>query len=422
MKKIYLVGGAVRDELLGLEPKDLDYVVVGSTPEEMIAEGYKQVGADFPIFLHPGTGDEYALARTEYKDGVGYQGFKCAFGPEVTLEDDLSRRDLTINAMAKDLSTGEIIDPFGGQDDIKLCLLRPVSEAFSEDPVRILRAARFLARYPEFASSIELFDVKGAMVSAGELEHLVPERVWQELVGALSEKMPSRFFTFLLHTGLFPELECMTDLNENNRWHPESSVFKHIMLGIDYSVSLEDPVTTFGVLCHDMGKPEAYAATEGLKSTRHEQLGVPIVKAFCERLRAPNEYRDMALKAAEFHTHVHLSFDMKPKTIHKLFKRFKTQDDFMKLLDVAVADKSGRGKPACDWVYTQPTYLFHCYRNMKLVDTKAISGSMEPGPKVGEAIRRAEIAAIASVNKEQYRKPYDECHAKVIADWEKANV
>lgn len=424
--KVYLVGGAVRDSLMGLEPKDLDYVVVGATPEEMLNAGYKQVGADFPVFISPVDGNEYALARTEVKNGNGYQGFDCAFGPEVTLEEDLARRDLTINAIAKDIITGELFDPFGGQEDILSGLLRPTTSAFADDPVRVLRAARFLARYPSFSASVELFDVMREMVEAGELEHLVPERVWQELEKALGEEKPSRFFIFLQHTGLFPEIEAFKDVEEKNRWHPEYDVFKHIMLGIDYSARYKDPVTTFGVLCHDLGKPEAYAATDGLKSTKHESLGVPIAEAFCDRLKAPNEYKHMAMKAAEFHTHVHLSFEMKPKTIHKLFKSLKDQTTFCRLLQVAQSDKRGRGKPACDWVYTQPEYLTACFCEMTLVKSADISGPMleagKSGLAIGEAIRRAQIAAIAAVDKSEYKKPYDECHAKVIAEWEAKNV
>lgn len=418
MMKIYLVGGAVRDELMGLTPKDLDYVVVGSTPDEMLNLGYKQVGADFPVFLHPETGDEYALARTEYKDGEGYQGFACTFGEDVTLEDDLGRRDLTINAMARDLDTGEIIDPFSGQVDLNAKLLRPTTSAFRDDPVRILRAARFLARYPDFTTHISLDLTKRHMVASGELGHLVPERVWQEMHKALTEVKPSRFFDFLMGTGIFPEIEAFQDVIEDNRWHPEYDVYEHIMLSIDYSTRYVDPITTFAVLCHDLGKPEAYSASGGLKSTKHESLGVPIAEAFCERLKAPTEYKRAAMKACEFHTHVHLAFDMKPKTIHKLMKNFKNTIDFRRLLCVARSDKRGRGKPSCDWVYTQPSFLMRCWNARDSADTKSISSSMVPGPAVGEAIRRAQIAEISSVDKATYQKPYDDCHAEYFKSLE----
>lgn len=401
--KIYLVGGAVRDEIMGLEPKDLDYVVVGATPEMMLNAGYKQVGANFPVFISPVDGCEYALARTEVKSGNGYQGFDCAFGPEVSLEEDLARRDLTINAIAKDIITGEIFDPFGGQKDIEAKLLRPTTKAFAEDPVRILRAARFLARYPEFEAHISLNLMKRQMVAAGDLEHLVPERVWQELQKSLTEVKPSRFFDWLMNTGLFPEIEAFMDVIENNKWHSEHDVYEHIMLALDYSTRYKDPVTSFGVLCHDLGKPAAYRATGGLKSTKHEQLGVPIAKAFCERLKAPADYKYMAMKAAEFHTHVHLAYEMKPKTIHKLFKQFKNKSWFCRLLDVAVADKRGRGAPACEWSYRNADYLRTCWDHMELTDIKSISSFMKPGPAVGEAIRRAQIQSIAEVDKAHFQ-------------------
>lgn len=402
--KIYLVGGAVRDQLMGLEPKDLDYVVVGSTPEAMINYGYKQVGADFPVFLHPETGDEYALARTEVKDGNGYQGFNCAFGPEVTLEEDLARRDLTINAIARDVITGEIFDPFNGQRDLADKLLRPTTEAFSEDPVRVLRAARFLARYPDFGCTAELLNATREMKFNGDLDHLVPERVWLEMQKALTEIKPSRFFEFICrHTDLLPEISAFMDVQEDDKWHPEYDVFEHIMLSLDYAVKYQDPITSFGVLCHDMGKPAAYAASGGEKSTRHESLGLPIVENFCNRLKVPSDYKYSAMKACEFHTHVHMAYEMKPKTIHKLMKNFKDQSWFCRLLDVAVADKRGRGEPKGSERYTQPNYLYHCWtKAFILTDTKAITSTMEPGPKVGEAIRTAQIKAISELKKENY--------------------
>lgn len=422
--KVYLVGGAVRDELLGLEPKDHDYVVVGSTPEEMLNAGYERVGGSFPVFIHPETRDEYALARTELKDGNGYQGFSVAFGRDVTIEDDLSRRDLTINAIAKDLETGEYIDPFGGRMDIASGLLTPVSEAFKDDPVRVLRAARFLARYPDFQPSEYLNSFVRDAVESGELDHLTPERVWKEMHGALSADVPSRFFRFLNGTGLFPELEAMVGVEENNRWHPEKDVFEHVMMALDHfkvdSGGWElVPLVRFGTLCHDFGKPQAYRETGGKKSTMHEKLGVPLVDAFCERLKVPNKFSNFGRLCAEYHTHCHLAFDMKPKTIHELLKKFRSYRELLPYLCVARCDKRGRGKPACDWVYTQPGYLAECYLTMDKLDTKTITSSMEPGPAVGEAIRRAEIAAISAVDKSKYQKPYDDCHAEYFKSLEK---
>lgn len=413
--KVYLVGGAVRDELMGLTPSDLDYLVVGSTPEEMLSLGYKQVGADFPVFLHPETGDEYALARTEVKDGNGYQGFKCAFGTDVTLEEDLARRDLTINAMAKDLDTGEIIDPFNGRADLASMLLRPTTSAFQEDPVRVLRAARFLAKYPLFNKSVELIIMETSMHCKGMLSHLVPERVWAETVKALKCTKPSRYFEALSDYNIFPEINNMKGVCENNKWHSERDVFTHIMMGIDYAASnFMSEVVIFGVLCHDLGKPAAYEKSGGLKSTRHESLGVPISEALCDRLRAPAEYKYMATKAAELHTHIHLSFDMRPKTIHSLFKKLSNKVWLERLVQVAICDKVGRGKPACDWVYTQPQYILKCWDAMENTNTKDITSSMEPGPSVGLAIRIAEIAEISSVDKSDFQEPYDECMRGIL--------
>lgn len=406
--KVYLVGGAVRDMLMGRNPKDLDFVVVGSTPEEMVAEGFKSVGKDFPVYIHPDQKGEFALARTERKTGDGYTGFETDHSPEVTLEEDLRRRDLTINAIAFDWETNEIVDPFGGQEDIDNGILRPVSDAFSEDPVRVLRAARFLARHPDFKPSVELINVCDEMSALGELDHLTPERVWKETEGALGEAKTSRYFRFLAGYGIFPEVEAWLDVQEHNKWHPEYDVFEHIMLALDvYNLG---SLYKFGVLCHDLGKPRAYAESDGAKSTRHEDYGVPIVDALCDRLRIPNDYRRFGKLCAKYHTHCHISFNMKPKTIHKLLKLFKSQGEFEMFLNVAKADKMGRGKPACDWYYPQPDYMMLCWGRMKNIDRKSITSSMPPGPKLGEAIAQAEIAAIASVDKTRMEAEYVKSH------------
>ena len=400
---IYLVGGAVRDRIMGNKPKDLDYVVVGSTKELMIEHGFKQVGSDFPVFLHPKTGDEYALARTEVSTGEGYNDFVVDFNPTVTLEEDLSRRDLTINAMALDILNDELIDPFNGQDDLLSGLLRPTSKAFKDDPVRVLRAARFLARFPAFSASTELIEYMNEMVKDGELKGLKPERVWKETEKALSEKMPSRYFKFLSNTGVFPEIEAMKEVKEDNKYHPEYDVFTHIMMGIDYAVRYNDPIITFGVLCHDFGKPEAYMLTDGLKSTKHEKIGLPIVEGFCDRLKAPNDFKKMAMLACEYHTHIHMAFEMKPKTIHKYLSILKTKTWVLRLVYVATADKRGRGLPVRDRPYEEPNYMLACWKAMKTVNSKNISRGMEPGPQVGIEIRRAEIRVIASVVKSDYK-------------------
>ena len=404
--KVYLVGGAVRDELLGLTPKDLDYVVVGSTPEEMLELGFTQVGAQFPVFLHPDTGDEYALARTEAKDGNGYHGFNCHFGPEVSLIEDLLRRDLTINAIAKDLETGEIIDPYSGRLDIDKRVLRPVSKSFRDDPVRVLRVARFAARYPSFSVSPELYSMIQYMTKDGSLEYLTPERVWQELEKALGERAPCRFFEVLKGTGVFPELDAFIDVQEHNKWHSEYDVWTHVMLGVQYASDHGfDKVTTFGVLCHDLGKPEAYRRTDGAKSYMHEDIGAHIADSLCSRLKAPTEFSRMAVKAAKNHTKVHLAYEMNTKTIHKFFKEMGDKKSMYRLLDIAYADKRGRGAPACNWEYDAPEYLRECYEAMESTDTKSISRDMvaagKKGILIGEAIRRAEILSISKV-KEKY--------------------
>jgi len=306
----YLVGGAVRDKLLGLPVQDRDYVVVGATPEQMIARGFKPVGADFPVFLHPETREEYALARTERKAGHGYKGFKVYAAPDVTLEDDLRRRDLTINAMAED-EAGHLVDPYGGAADLRDGLLRHVSEAFAEDPVRILRVARFAARYAPrgFRVADETLALMRSMVKAGEADHLVAERVWAELERALGEERPSAFFWVLRSCGalarLFPEIDRLIGVPQPSQHHPEVDTGVHVMLVLDAAARLSpDPRVRFAALVHDLGKSETPAA-EWPKHVGHEKRGAELVKALCERFRVPNEYRDLGVIAARFHALCH---------------------------------------------------------------------------------------------------------------------
>lgn len=405
--KIYLVGGAVRDSLMGLKPSDRDYVVVGSTEQEMLNEGFKKVGADFPVFLHPESGEEYALARKEYKDGNGYNGFTVSFGPEVTIEEDLYRRDLTINSIAQCLDTGEFIDPYGGREDIRLKRLTPTSAAFSDDPLRALRAARFSAKFPDFVTTRHLHDSINSLARSGELKFLKAERIWKELEKALSCPAPQNFFILLLSTGVFPELESMVRLKEGNLWHPERDVFEHIMLSLEAGANMKvDPITMFGILCHDFGKPAAYKASLGVKSTDHERLGMPIVKAFCERLRAPKDFTKMALLSCSRHTDVHTSFEASPEEIYKLLKS-SSRGYVLRLLDVATCDKRGRGDPSCTWIYPQPDYLKACLSAMDSVDVKNISSSVPEGPEVGHAIEKAMIDAVQSVDVTSYDSEYN---------------
>lgn len=401
--KIYLVGGSIRDELLGLEPKDQDYVVVGATPEEMLNAGYKQVGAEFPVFLHPDSGEEYALARTEVKNGNGYQGFNCAFGPEVTLEEDLARRDLTINAMARDVISGELYDPYGGQQDLEDKVLRPTTEAFREDPVRVLRVARFLARYDGFSYSDELFDTIGSMINSGELEHLKPERVWIETEKALMEPKPSRYFKFLRGMEIFPEIDNLQKVEQSERWHPEGDAFIHTMMVIDEAARRGcDLETRFGCLMHDLGKWPTYQ--ERGNTHGHEGDGVEHIEAFCRRLKIPNDHREFAKLVSRYHTHTHKAFELKPATLHDMIAAVSRKDFwFARFLDVCVCDKNGRAEPACDWDYFQPAYVHACEHRMRLTDTKPITDRMAPGPAVGEAIRSARIASIRGVHKEFYQ-------------------
>ena len=353
--KIYLVGGAVRDTLLGLTPKDEDYVVVGSSPQEMLSLGYKEVGKDFPIFLHPETGDEYALARTELKVGLGYTGFSCAW-KGVTLAEDLSRRDLTINSMAQDLVTGEIIDPFNGRGDLHDKVLRHTTEAFSEDPLRVLRVARFLARFgKEWSIATNTLCLMDNLSATGELLSLTPDRIWKETEKALGEKTPSLFFeTLLPYTELFFDLDLMQSTEQRPDHHPEGDVFIHTMMVVNYAakqcLSKEE---VFACLTHDFGKyvsQEKYGNAHG-----HEVQGLPPINEFCEKWKVPNKYRELALLVCEYHTKIHgcmgrgSNKGMRAKSVMKLFEdtgAIKKPERFKQILNCCDADARGRGRLA----------------------------------------------------------------------------
>lgn len=314
----YLVGGAVRDELLGFTVQDKDYVVVGSTAEEMLAAGFRAVGKDFPVFLHPKTHAEYALARTERKTGTGYKGFAVHASPDVTLEEDLARRDLTINAIAQD-SAGHYIDPYHGLADIKSKTLRHVSAAFAEDPVRILRAARFAARLTEFNVAAETIVLMQQMTAAGEVDALVAERVWQELAKGLMEAQPSRMFAVLRACGalqkIIPELDCLWGLPPSTQHHPEVDSGVHAMLAIDYAARCHFSLAVrFAALLHDLGKG-ATPADILPRHTGHEEHGVSLVKAVCRRLKVPNDCRELAHLVAKFHAKLHQASQMKASSL-----------------------------------------------------------------------------------------------------------
>lgn len=345
--RIYKVGGCVRDRLLGRPVKDKDWVVVGSTVEEMLAQGFRPVGKDFPVFLHPKTHEEYALARTERKTAPGYHGFEIHASPEVTLEEDLARRDLTINAMAED-DDGNVIDPFDGQTDLHNKTLRHVSNAFVEDPVRVLRMARFAARFG-FQVAEETKQLIHQMIANGELEHLVAERVWQELEKALLSSQPSLFFFSLKEVGalktLFPEIDRLFGVPQISQWHPEVDTGVHVMLVLDQAARLTDDLAVrFAVLCHDLGKGTTPA--EILPSHKgHEQRSIALTHALCERLRVPREISSLALKVAEFHTHCHLLFELSAREVLNVIEgldAFRKPQRFSQYLLACEADFRGR--------------------------------------------------------------------------------
>jgi tRNA nucleotidyltransferase (CCA-adding enzyme) len=315
--RIYCVGGAVRDELLGRQVSDRDYVVVGATPETMLAQGYRPVGRDFPVFIHAESGDEYALARTERKTGRGYHGFAFHAAPDVTLEEDLSRRDLTINAMARD-ADGTLIDPYGGQRDLRAGILRHVSPAFAEDPMRVLRVARFAARFG-FAVAPETEALMRSISAGGELATLTPERVWQELARALMESHPSRFLVVLRRCGalkqLLPEVDALFGVPQPVPHHPEIDTGVHVLQALDYAAAAGDALPVrYGVLCHDLGKGET-AQADLPRHIAHEQKSVRLAESMSERLRAPADCREMAVLTARFHGTVHRAAELRAATL-----------------------------------------------------------------------------------------------------------
>ena len=348
--QVYLVGGAVRDRLLGRPVTERDWVVVGARPEDLERQGYVPVGREFPVFLHPETHEEYALARLERKTAPGYRGFVTEFSPAVTLEEDLRRRDLTVNAMAENLG-GEIIDPYGGRRDLEARLLRHVSTAFVEDPVRVLRVARFAARYAAlgFRVAEETLELMRRMSESGELDALVPERVWQETERALAESRPEIFFETLRACGalavIFPELAALYGVPQPATWHPEIDTGVHVMLALRWAADAGlATAVRFAVLTHDLGKartpPEQWPSHHG-----HEEAGVPMIAALCARLRIPTAYRDLAGLTARYHAQVHRAQQLRPGTILKLLEAtdaFRRPDRFDELLAACEADACGR--------------------------------------------------------------------------------
>jgi len=406
--KTYLVGGAVRDELLGYPFTEKDWVVVGATVDEMLERGYQQVGKDFPVFLHPKTKEEYALARTERKSAPGYKGFTVHASPEVTLEEDLQRRDLTINAIAKDES-GTLTDPYNGAEDIKNKILRHVSAAFAEDPVRILRVARFAARYAHLGFTIadETMSLMKDMVVAGEVDALIPERVWQETVKALGEQTPVAFITSLRDCGalqrIMPELDRLWGVPQPEEHHPEIDTGIHTLLVLEQACRLSaDTEVRFAALVHDLGKgttPEA----EWPKHIEHEARGAKIVLDVCKRLRIPNEYRDLAERTARFHLHYHRALELKPSTVLKTLEQidaFRRPERFEKFLLASEAD--ARGRPGFeDKEYKQGDYFRAALKAANDVDVGALLEAGFRHKALADKISEERTRLIAIVAKNQ---------------------
>ncbi len=399
--KIYLVGGAVRDEQLGIPHKERDWCVVGATPDELVELGYRQVGKDFPVFLHPQTGEEYALARTERKTSPGYHGFDFDCSRSVTIEDDLLRRDLTINAIAKD-TDGNIVDPHGGMADIERRLLRHVSDAFTEDPVRILRVAKFAARYRSLGFEIapETMQLMRQMVDDGEIDALVPERVWKETESALGGQNIRTYFEVLRECGalgvLFPEVEALFGVPQPERWHPEIDTGLHVMMVLEQAEAISTDVgVRFAALTHDLGK--ANTPKSKLPShPGHEIRGCKLIRSMVERMPVPNEYRDLALLVAELHTHCHRALELRPRTILKVLEKtdaFRRPGRFERFLQTCEADARGRAGLE-DRRYPQADYLRRAFAAASAIDAGTIARQHE-GRKIPTAIRRARKQAIS---------------------------
>jgi len=403
--QVYLVGGAVRDEQLGILPKERDWCVVGATPDELLADGYRQVGKDFPVFLHPKSQEEYALARTERKTAPGYHGFAFDFSPDVSIEEDLSRRDLTINAIAKD-DDGKLIDPYGGIQDIEQRVLRHVSDAFLEDPVRILRVAKFAARLSAlgFRISGETMALMRSMVAAGEVDALVPDRVWKETEEALAGTNARVFFEVLRNTGalerLYPEIDALFGVPQPEKWHPEIDTGLHTMMVLEQAeIFSSDVEVRFAALTHDLGKgttPE----DELPSHPGHEARGARLVREMSDRLPVPRACRDLGIIVAEFHTHCHRVLELRDKTVLKVLEKtdaFRRPERFEQFLVACEVDARGRtGLEKRD--YPQAEYLRGSFRAAASIDAGAIASEHE-GAKIPEAIRSARRRAIAEFMK-----------------------
>ncbi|MBB1473076.1 multifunctional CCA addition/repair protein [Luteimonas sp. MC1782] len=400
----WLVGGAVRDRLLGLPAGDRDFVVVGSTPEAMLAAGFRPVGRDFPVFLHPATGEEHALARTERKSARGHRGFVVDADPSVTLEEDLGRRDFTINAIAEG-TDGRLVDPYGGQGDIEARVLRHVGPAFAEDPLRVLRAARFMARFASLGFHVadDTMALMREMVAGGELADLVPERVWQELVRALRSATPSAFVRTLRDCGalavVLPEVDALYGVPQRAEYHPEIDTGVHVEMVCDMAARLApgDDEVGFAALVHDLGKALTPAAKLPAH-VMHEQRGLAPVRTLCARLRVPAAHRDLALLACREHLNVHRLAELRDQTVHDLLARcdgFRKPERIHRLATVCEADKRGRGGASED-AYPQAAELVRLRDAAAAISGADVAAKDLAGPAFGAALRDARIAAIAA--------------------------
>lgn len=402
--QIYCVGGAVRDELLGRPVQDHDWVVVGATPEQMAALGYRPVGKDFPVFLHPETHEEYALARTERKTAKGYKGFQVYAAPDVTLEQDLERRDLTINAIARD-DSGRLIDPHNGVADLHAKVLRHVGPAFIEDPVRILRLARFAARFADFSVANETMALMREMVESGEVDALVPERVWQELAKGLMESKPSRMFEVLRACGalkkILPEVDRLFGVPQPPQHHPEVDTGVHVMLVVDHAASqgFTLPVR-FAALTHDLGK--GTTPKEILpRHTGHEERGVGLVKGLCKRLRVPNDCRDLGVITAYYHGKAYRALEMRPDTVVQFLHdtdALRQPERFAAFLQACESDV--RGRPGYETrAFPEADYLKRALTIAIEVDAGAIAKNIDQPERIREAVFSARVAAVAQLTK-----------------------
>jgi tRNA nucleotidyltransferase (CCA-adding enzyme) len=404
--QVYLVGGAVRDSLLGLPVKERDWVVVGASREQMLSAGYREVGRDFPVFLHPQTHEEYALARIERKTAPGYRGFDVQAGPAVTLEEDLSRRDLTINAIAQDAS-GACIDPFGGQADIQSRLLRHVSPAFVEDPVRVLRVARFAARFASLGFRIapETLELMRRMVDAGEIDALVAERVWAETAKALAEKTPAEFFRVLRDCGalriVYPELDALFGVPQPPQWHPEIDTGLHTLMVLEAAAALTpDICVRFAALVHDLGKG-ATPRSEWPKHYGHEHRSVELIETMCARLRVPGPHRELAVLVARYHGIVHKVSELKASTLLEMLEKtdaFRRPQRFADMLLACEADARGRtgfeSRP-----YPQREWLLRAAATAAAIKPDAAMTASRNGEEIAKQLRQVRLKALSDLKK-----------------------